>query len=159
MYALNWSRASNIDDGLEPLAPLPAQVAAPGGEKMGETARQTLAPAYAAAGGALAAALILLTGPFAPALTMALGGAAALAYLGTALIAARAGAAALDLGAAAGAAATAMLALGPAVSALLVHAVWGILRSSGPAIAPGRCFAMSWAAFHATAALLLAVGT
>jgi hypothetical protein len=154
MYTPNWLYASQADDGLEPLAPVPA--AAP--STPGITA-QALAPVLAAASGVLIAALILLTGAPAPTLTIALGGAAALAYLGTALLAARPGVAVLDLGAALGAAGLAIFATGPAVSALLVHAVWGILRGSGSGAAPGRCFATSWAAFHATAALLLGVGT
>lgn len=151
MYALNWSREITADDGLEGLAPLPAA-------RPLNAARHALAPVAGMAGGVIAAALILLSGTLTGPLTLALGGTAAIVYLGTALISGRRGAALLDLSAAIAAAWIAMLAIGPAASALLIHAVWGILRGAQPGVAPGRRFAAAWAAFHATAALLLGVG-
>lgn len=151
MFALNWTRELITNDGLEAMAPLPAT-------RPLDVAPHALAPIAGAAGGVIAAALILLTGAMATPLTLALGGTAALLYLGTAMVSGQRGAALLDLGAAATAAGVAMLAAGPPASALLVHAVWGILRGAQPAAAPGRRFAASWAAFHASAALLLGVG-
>lgn len=149
MYTLNLNTQLAADDGLEPLAPMPAVRLA---------TRRALGPAGAAAGGVLLAALIALAGPFAASLVLALGGTAALVYLGTAMVSGSWRAAALDLSAAFTAAGIAAAAAGPAVSALLVHALWGILRGACPNAAPGRRFAGSWAAFHATAALLLGFG-
>lgn len=155
MYALNhtWEHAG--DDGLEPLAPFhPAT--------HGNTARRAIHGAWAPAGGATAGVLIavlfLLTRPFASTLVLAMGGTAAFVYLGTALVSGRPGAASLDLGAALTAFGVALAAVGPAVSALLVHVVWGILRGASHGTAPGRSFAAAWAALHATAALLLGFG-
>jgi hypothetical protein len=149
MYALNLNTHLAADDGLEPLAPMPA---------VRRATHRTAGPAVAAAGGVLLAALIALAGPFAASLVLALGGTAALVYLGTAMVSGSWRAAALDLGAAFTAAAVAATAAGPAVSALLVHALWGILRGACPKAAPGHRFAGSWAAFHASAALLLGFG-
>ena len=155
MYALNWTRDLTVDDGLAPLAPIDprAHMAA-----TGRVLHEALAPVTAAVGGVFVAMLLIMTGPFADTLAVALGGTAALVYLGTALISGRPGAAALDLGAATATAWIALAAAGPAVSVLLVHVVWGILRGAWPGAAPGRRFAVSWAAFHATAALLLGFG-
>jgi hypothetical protein len=154
MYALNWTREFTADDGLEPLSPLPLPAAAPALPE-----RTAWVPAVAALGGLAIAVLIMLTGPLAQPLVLALGGTAGFVYLGTALISARPGAAALDLVAAAASAGIALAAAGPAASVLLVHVVWGVLRSARPEAAPGRVFATSWAALHATAALFLGFGT
>lgn len=155
MYALNWTRDLAMDDGLEPLAPIdpPAQMAA-----TGRVVHGALAPVTAAMGGVLVAMLVIMTGPFATTLAVALGGTAALVYLGTALLSGRPGVAALDLAAATATIWIALAAAGPAVSVLLVHVVWAILRGAWPGAAPGRRFAASWGAFHATAALLLGFG-
>lgn len=155
MYALNWNRDFTADDGLAPLASSNTRPRAPGAALAMQTA---WAPAAAGGAGVLIAVLIMLAGPFAGPLVLALGGSAGFVYLGTALVSGRAGVAALDLGAAVAAIGIAVTAPGPAVSALLVHAVWGILRGALPGASPGRSFAASWAALHATAALLLGFG-
>lgn len=155
MYALNWTLDFTADDGLEPLAPLspPMQGSLP------------VRPAYAAAGvfgaatsGLLIAVLVTLTGAQAPSLVLALGGVSGFMYLGTALVSGRPGPATLDLLTAGATFAIVLTAAGPAVTALLVHVVWGILRGAWPAAAPGRSFATCWAALNATAALLLGFG-
>ena len=153
MYALNWTRDVTVDDGLEPLAPFARPAVAPAGALPG-----SWAPATAALGGLLIAVLIMLTGPFAQPLVLALGGGAAFVYLGTAMISGRPGAAALDLAAAVASAGVALAATGPVAGALLVHVVWGVLRGASSDAAPGRSFATSWAALHATAALFLGFG-
>lgn len=155
MYALNWTREFTADDGLEPLAPFTASTPV-------QAATQSTPGAWtvaaAALGGLLIAVLIMLAGPFARPLVLALGGAAGFIYLGTALISGRAGPAALDLAAAIATLGIVVAAAGPAVSALLVHVVWGVLRGAWPGAAPGRDFATAWAALHATAALFLGFG-
>jgi len=155
MYALNWTRNLPVDDGLEPLAPVNAFAHAPSAARAMHGA---WGPAAAAMAGLVIAVLVMLTGDLAAPLILALGGTAAFAYLGTALLSGRVGVAALDLTAAVAAAGIALAGAGPAVSALLVHVVWGILRGAWPGAAPGRGFAASWAALHATAALLLGFG-
>jgi hypothetical protein len=156
MYALNWTRDLAMDDGLEPLAPIdpPAQMAA-----TGRVLHGALAPVTAAMGGVLVAILVIMTGPFADTLAVALGGTAALVYLGTALVSGRPAVAALDLAAATATTWIALAAAGPAVSVLLVHVLWAILRGAWPGAAPGRGFAASWAAMNAMAALLLGFGS
>jgi hypothetical protein len=59
-----------MDDGLEPLAPIdpPAQMAA-----TGRVLHGALAPVTAAMGGVLVAMLVIMTGPFADTLAVALG--------------------------------------------------------------------------------------
>ena len=155
MHALNWTPDLPMDDGLEPLAPIDprAQMAA-----TGRVLHGALAPVTAAVGGVLVAMLVIMTGPFANTLAVALGGTAALVYLGTALVSGRPAVAALDLAAATATTWIALAAAGPAVSVLLVHVLWAILRGAWPGAVPGRRFAASWAAFHATAALLLGFG-
>jgi len=155
MHALNWTRELAPHDGLEPLAPITPAAHLAASERVVHGA---LAPVTAAMGGVLVAMLVIMTGPFADTLAVALGGTAALVYLGTAAISGRPGVAALDLAAATAATWIALAAAGPAVSVLLVHVVWAILRGAWPGAAPGRRFAVSWAAFHATAALLLGFG-
>ena len=156
MYALNWNRDFTAEDGLVALAPFDPHAGTAGALR--GAVHSSWAPAVAGGGGVVVAALIMLAGPFAGPLVLALGGSAGFVYLGTALVSGRLGVAAFDLGAAVAAIGIAVAAPGPAISALLVHAVWGILRSALPGAAPGRCFAASWAAFHATAALLLGFG-
>jgi hypothetical protein len=148
MKALDWNRPYTGYDGLEALAPSPQTIRLPAVDC-------ALAPTAAAAAGVLAAALILLSGNAAGGLIAALGGVSALLYLGTALLAARTAPALLDLTAGIAALVVSVSQPAAAVSGLLVHAVWGILRGAWPGIAPGRRFAASWAAFHATAGLLL----
>lgn len=153
---LNWTREFTADDGLEALAPLsratrePSRVvAAPDGR----------GPAAAAVAGLLIAVLAMLAAPFTGPLVLALGGAAAFVYLGTALVSARLDAAMLDITAAVAAIGIAVTGAGPVISVLLVHVVWGVLRGALPGGAsPGRRFAASWAAMHAVAALLLGFG-
>lgn len=155
MYALNWIRDLAADDGLAPLAPFAPRAHT---RAAVQAVCSTWAPAAAGGAGVLIASLIMLAGPFAASLILALGGSAGFVYLGTALLSGRVGVAALDLGAAVAAIGIAVAAPEPAVSALLVHAVWGILRGALPGAAPGWSFAASWAAFNATAALLLGFG-
>jgi hypothetical protein len=155
MYALNfnWHQRSATDDGLEALAPVRAsQPRAPAMARGG-------VPAAAAVGGIGIAVLITLTGAFAESMILALGGTAALLYLGTAMVAGRAGPALLDVSAAVGALWVAVAATGPAISVLLVHVIWGVLRGAWPGTAPGRTFAAAWAAMNAMAALLLGFGS
>lgn len=153
MYALNWTRDFTTDDGLEPLGPLPSLAVAPA-----HPVQAAWAPAVAALGGLAIAVLLMLTGPHAPSLVMALGGTAAFIYFGTALVSGHPGAAALDLAAAVATFVIVLAAAGPPVTALLVHVVWGILRGAWPGAAPGRAFVTSWTALHATAALFLGFG-
>ncbi len=153
---LNWTREFTADDGLEALAPLSRAALEPTRVTATHAGR---GPAIAALAGLLIAVLIMLAAPFTASLVLALGGAAAFVYLGTALVSARLDAATLDLGAAAAAIGLAVTGAGPAVSVLLVHVVWGVLRGALPGAAPGRRFAASWAAMHAVAALLLGFGT
>jgi hypothetical protein len=155
MYALNFRCPpdSVAHDGLEALAPIRAPV------------RQTVARprggrlATAAVAGVGIAILITLSGAFAEPLILALGSASAFLYLGTAAISGRMGPAALDVSAAVAAIWIAVAASGPAISVLLVHVVWGVLRGAWPGVAPGRSFAASWAALNAMAALLLGFGS
>ncbi len=84
MVALNWTRDLAADDGLEGMAPLPAT------RPLG-VSQHALAPIAGAAGGVIAAALILLTGAMVTPLTLALGGTAAILYLGTAMVSGRRG--------------------------------------------------------------------
>jgi hypothetical protein len=156
MYALNWTWDFSSEDGLEPLAPFQPATHAP---SVGREMHGAWGPVAGAMTGVLIAALLMITGPFAVPMIYALGGTAAFAYLGTALVSARLGLALLDLAAAVAAVGITLTATGPAVSVLLVHVVWGILRGAWPGAVPGRGFAMSWAAMHATAALLLGFGT
>jgi hypothetical protein len=156
MYAYSCWKTDAADDGLEALAPVAAVPRTAAGI---ETLVDAWRPAGGAAIGVGLAVLITLAGALAESLILALGGAAAFVYLGTALISGRAGAAMLDLTAAVAAAWLALAATGPAVSVLLVHVVWGVLRGAWPGAAPGRSFAMSWAAMHAVAALLLGLGS
>jgi hypothetical protein len=151
-----WRADFTADDGLEAIAPLAAIPRTSAGI---EALVDCWRPAGGAALGVGLAVLISLAGVYAEPLILALGGAAAFVYLATALISGRAGPAALDLTAATAAAWLALAATGPAVSALLVHVVWGVLRGAWPGVAPGRSFAMSWAAMHAVAALLLGLGS
>jgi hypothetical protein len=153
MQTLNWADGFASYDGLEPLAPVPA----PAPDVL-RIAGGALTPLAAAAGGVVAAALITLTG--APGLlAAALGGTAALLYLGTALLARRHASRLIDLLAAVTAVGIAVAAPAAAISALLVHTLWGTLRGAWPEESPGRHFAMAWAAFHATAALLLGLAS
>lgn len=157
MYALTcWKTDFTADDGLEVLAPVASASPTSAGI---DTVMEAWRPAGGAALGVALAVLITFAGALAGPLTLALGGGAAFVYLGTAMISGRAGAAALDLAAAVAAVWLALAAAGPAVSALLVHVVWGVLRGACPDAAPGRSFAMSWAAMHAVAALLLGLGS
>lgn len=152
---LNWTRESTLDDGLEALAPLTH--AAPGPAR----ARAALAghgPAAGVMAGVLIAVLTMLAAPMTQPLVLALGGTAAFVYFGTALVAGRLAAALLDLAAAGAAISIAVAGAGPAVSALLVHVVWGVLRGALAGASPGRRFTTSWAAMHAVAALLLGFG-
>jgi hypothetical protein len=151
MYALNfnWHPRSATDDGLEALAPHPQAPAVVRGG----------VPAAAAVAGIGVAVLITLTGAFAESVILALGGTGALLYLGTAMVAGRAGPALLDLSAAVAALWVAVAAAGPAISVLLVHVIWGVLRGALPGAAPGRNFAAAWAAMNAMAALLLGFGS
>ena len=161
MYALNlnWTREIDADDGLEALAPI--SLAAPGPARM-RTAHAGHGSAAGAMAGAMAGVLVavltMLAAPMTPALVLALGGAAGFVYLGTALVSGRLDAALLDLVAAGAAIGIAVTGTGPAVSALLVHVVWGVLRGALAGAAPGRRFTTSWAAMHAVAALLLGFG-
>jgi hypothetical protein len=156
MYALNRTWDVPSDDGLEPLAPFQPVAHAP---SVGHAMDGAWGPIAGAMTGVLIAALVMITGPFAVPLVYALGGTAAFAYLGTALVSARPGIALLDLAAAVIAIGITLTATGPVVSVLLVHVVWGIRRGAWPGAVPGRGFAMSWAAMHAMAALLLGFGT
>jgi hypothetical protein len=151
MQALDWTRDSSTYDGLEPLAPMPAQIALP-------SARFALTPMVGAAAGGITAILISLFGSFGNVLIATLGGTAALLYLGTAMVSGRRAPALFDFGTAGVAAGLAISATAPAIAPLLVHAVWGILRGTWSGVAPGRRFSAAWAAFFATAALLLGVG-
>jgi hypothetical protein len=156
MHALNldWPREF-ADDGLEALAPVSRPSVT---HTRNSAAPATRGPAAAAMAGVLIAVLAMLAAPFTAPLVLALGGAAGLLYLGTAMVSGRLDAAALDLAAAAAAIGVAVTGAGPAVSALLVHVVWGVLRGALPGASPGRCFTASWAAMHAMAALLLGFG-
>jgi hypothetical protein len=151
----NWPQRYALDDGLEALAPL-----APGlpASNPAIARRAVWVPAAAAVAGIIVAVLITLSGSMAHPLVLALGATAAFLYAGTAMISAHPGAAALDVAAAVAAVGIAVTGAGPAVSVLLVHVVWGLLRGAWPGRAPGRRFAAAWAAFHATAALLLGFG-
>jgi hypothetical protein len=155
MFAFNGYRDCLADDGPEPIPPL-AQVGAARGSLRGF--RDIQGPLAGVIAGGLIAILLLLAGPAAQALVLALGGTAALLYLGTALLSGRRIVMALDLGAAAAAAGIALAAPSPAVTVLLVHVVWGILRGSWPEAAPGRRFATAWAALNASAVLLFGLG-
>jgi hypothetical protein len=155
MYALNFRCPPEPVpyDGLEALAPvqvpLRRNVARSRGGRL----------AAAAVVGVGIAVLITLAGTFAAPLILALGGASAFLYLGTAAISGRVWPALLDLSAGVAAIWIAISATGPAISVLLVHVVWGVLRGALPGVAPGRSFAASWAAMNAIAALLLGFGS
>ncbi|HRP86733.1 MAG TPA: hypothetical protein PLS34_04340 [Gammaproteobacteria bacterium] len=156
---LNWTRELTADDGLDALSPLaPVAVAVAVEPARARAARAGLGPATGAMAGVLVAVLAMLAAPMTQPLIFALGGAAGFVYLGTALVSGRLDAALLDLAAAAAAIGIAVTAAGPAVSVLLVHVVWGVLRGALVGAAPGRRFTTCWAAMHAVAALLLGFG-
>lgn len=148
MRPTTWRRTVAGYDAMDALLPGLAQCVL-------IVAAVAMAPMAAAVGGVLAAVLIGLAGAAADALLPAFGGTTALVYLGTAISSARRGVSMFDIGACIVAIGTAIAVPGFAVGTLLVHTAWGVLRGAATSAPPGRCFAAAWAAFHATAALLL----
>lgn len=154
-FPFNWPPRHALDDGLEAIAPL---ASGPPASTLALAPPALWAPAAAAAAAVLVAVLVTLSGAMATPLVLAMGATAAFLYVGTATLSAHPGAAALDVAAAVAAVGVAVTGAGPAVSVLLVHVVWGLLRGAWPGKAPGRHFVAAWASFHATAALLLGFG-
>lgn len=148
MQALDWTRPITTDDGMEALAPFPAV-------KWPEAVCRAAGPLGWLASGVMLAIAVRLAGAAGESALLALGGTAALLYLGTAALAARPLAILLDLAAATSAVTLAVQ--GQAHAALLTHVLWGLLRGSLRDAPPGRRFANGWAALNASAAMLLAL--
>ena len=150
MQAIEWTRRVAPSDGLEPLAPTPAHVA------LRPAVWGAPAPLLWVAAGILATVGLRLV-EAGPEVVAAFAATAALIYLGTAAISGSRVAAALDSAAAVLAVGLVVAGPGPAEATLMVHALWGVLRASLRDAPPGRSFARNWAAFHATASLLLSL--
>lgn len=103
---------------------------------------------------AVCASVILRLSGAGDAGVMALAGTASLVYLGTAVLSGRVSIAGLDL-VAAGLTASMACGLAEPATALVGHALWGALRASAGAAAPGRRFAIGWSVTWAAMALLL----
>jgi hypothetical protein len=150
MYALELSRPIPVDERLESLAASPARNAAPRLEK-------ALAPAWWLAAAVIVAAAMQLGGTAASEAFAALGGTAALVYLGTAMVAGQLRATALDLTAAIVTAGLAISGATPA-TVFIAHALWGAMRSSLTTAGPERRFPVGWSIFFAASALFASLG-